>query len=40
MAKGSKLTPKKKEPNRPRPLVRKPGPSKGRPYSCGGKLKG
>lgn len=40
MAKGSKSTPKSKGPSRPKPMVRKPGISKGRPYSCGGKLKG
>ena len=30
---------KKRLIKRPKPLVRKPGLSKGRPYGCGGKLK-
>lgn len=30
---------KKKATKRPKPMVRKPGLSKGRPYGCGGKLK-
>lgn len=37
MAKGR--TKKATSKSRPKPMIRKPGLSKGRPYGCGGKLK-